>query len=446
MHVPVFTLFARDIPGSPDGIFAFATVLREKAKAGEAVFVAVRQSDGLAPSWRGTSADEYIKSKDAAADDFMNLTDGLYKAAETLDGYAWSLRARQSTAAEYKATLENYDRQLEQAPISQKGQVYNSLLSAAEEVKNSFTKLVEETEADMRVCAAELRNYLHIEALNYDKHGNNHGHQHKLSDADIARINGQLDRLDPSTVGQGKIGDCYYLAALGALMSTEKGRRHVRSCIRAHYDESGKQDGYLVTVYDNPLHPKTSRSQTVFVADVYEHGAVGDGSKPSVASLFEAAYGQVHPGGTRSSVGKQPGIDGGVAPKGFRHITGGSAHDVHPQKGPRGEFHYDDHKRRQIIEAAKTKAVVANTDKGMPGYNSKGEGHTVVEIDGKKQDMKMSPGHVYTLTRADASGVTLRNPWGHNDLASGGHAGAEFKMSWKQFETYCNSATIGEIP
>lgn len=215
MHVPVFTLFARDIPGSPDGIFAFATVLREKAKAGEAVFVAVRQSDGLAPSWRGTSADEYIKSKDAAADDFMNLTDGLYKAAETLDGYAWSLRAHQSTAAEYKATLENYDRQLEQAPISQKGQVYNSLLSAAEEVRNSFTTLVEETEADMRVCAAELRNYLHIEALNYDKHGNNHGHQHKLSDADIARINGQLDRLDPSTVGQGKIGDCYYLAALG---------------------------------------------------------------------------------------------------------------------------------------------------------------------------------------------------------------------------------------
>lgn len=46
MHVPVFTLFARDIPGSPDGIFAFATVLREKAKAGEAVFVAVRQSTG----------------------------------------------------------------------------------------------------------------------------------------------------------------------------------------------------------------------------------------------------------------------------------------------------------------------------------------------------------------------------------------------------------------
>ena len=285
-----------------------------------------------------------------------------------------------------------------------------------------------------------------LKRWNYDKHGNNHGHQHKLSDADIARINGQLDRLDPSTVGQGKIGDCYYLAALGALMSTEKGRRHVRSCIRAHYDESGKQDGYLVTVYDNPLHPKTSRSQTVFVADVYEHGAVGDGSKPSVASLFEAAYGQVHPGGTRSSVGKRPGIDGGVAPKGFRHITGGSAHDVHPQKGPRGEFHYDDHKRQQIIEAAKTKAVVANTDKGMPGYNSKGEGHTVIEIDGKKQDMKMSPGHVYTLTRADASGVTLRNPWGHNDLASGGRAGAEFKMSWKQFETYCNSATIGEIP
>lgn len=82
----------------------------------------------------------------------------------------------------------------------------------------------------------------------------------------------------------------------------------------------------------------------------------------------------------------------------------------------------------------------------MPGYDSEGEGHTVIGIDDKEQDVKMSPGHAYTLTRADVSGVTLHNPWGYNDLTSGGHTGAEFKMSWKQFEAYCSSATIGETP
>lgn len=85
----------------------------------------------------------------------------------------------------------------------------------------------------------------------------------------------------------------------------------LRSCVKAHYDESGQQDGYLVTIYDDPLHPDDSAKKTVFVNDVYAKGNL-KGGKPTFASLFEAAYGQIHPGGTRPSGGAGPsGIEGG---------------------------------------------------------------------------------------------------------------------------------------
>ena len=52
------------------------------------------------------------------------------------------------------------------------------------------------------------------------------------------------------------------------------------------------------------------------------------------------------------------------------------------------------------------------------------------------------------MAAADENGVTLINPWGHNDRSgnTGKSTGATFTMSWEQFYANFGDITIGTIP
>ena len=53
-----------------------------------------------------------------------------------------------------------------------------------------------------------------------------------------------------------------------------------------------------------------------------------------------------------------------------------------------------------------------------------------------------------SVDTADENGVTLINPWGHNDRSgnTGKSTGATFTMSWEQFYANFGDITIGTIP
>lgn len=305
----------------------------------------------------------------------------------------------------------------------------------AEEIYNAYADAFDEAKREATECAALLREILHIEPLNITEDWGNLGEQQQLTSADYARINRELKNPSIEALNQRGIGDCYYIAALGAVTQTQRGRDWLRSCVKAHYDESGQQDGYLVTIYDDPLHPDDSAKKTVFVNDVYAKGNL-KGGKPTFASLFEAAYGQIHPGGTRPSGGAGPsGIEGGSPGEALKDITGKDARRIRRRGDFLGLFGgFPPDARETIAKDVRNHPMVASTDARLSGFE-RGEGHAVVSIDGKRQNIKIASGHAYAIVGADKKGVTLYNPWGHNDPTNGGSpCGGKFTMSWEDFE------------
>ena len=180
----------------------------------------------------------------------------------------------------------------------------------ADRNKASFDLYVEQAKGAATECAARLREALHIEAGVPD--GNGIGRRSGLSPEQIEAINAQIasGNMSYEDIQQHGIGDCYYLAAIMALTKSPEGRQTIQDSIKVHYGPDGKPDGFMVTVYDDPLHPDAKASRTVFVDDVYANGVTGPDGKPNYASILESAYGQQHPGGALDS-GKDNGISGG---------------------------------------------------------------------------------------------------------------------------------------
>lgn len=445
MSIPYFSLFIGELPGKPDRLFATAARLRSNAGEAADIHSDVRRSDGFAPNWKGKSAAAFNVSKNVQSEDLAVLSGGLSDGAESLEAFAWILSERKKAVAEQRAILKDYDRQVNEAPDADKKKVYDDLKDSASRIRAEYHNTFKQTEEDATVCAAEMRKHLHIEPLNRNN-GTSIGRRTDLSDDDIKRINGQLENPDPNLVNQGSIGDCYYLASLAAIMQTDKGDEWLRSCVKPHYDEAGRQDGYLVTVYDDPLHPDSSASQTVLVTDVYQNGVKGKDGEPSLASIFESAYGQIHPGGTAGSTPNGQGIGSGRSTDAMKDITGEEAKRIDRNEGFIGLFSgYSEEQRTEIGNAAKDHPVVADTNASLPGFDKDGNGKATVTINGQPQTINIVSNHSYTVVSSDNNGVTMRNPWGLNQT-DGEDAPAEFTMSWEDFEKYYGDVAIGNYP
>lgn len=81
--------------------------------------------------------------------------------------------------------------------------------------------------------------------------------------------------------------------------------------------------------------------------------------------------------------------------------------------------------------------------------------HTAeVEVDGTRKTITIEAAHAYTVIAADNGGITISNPWGHNNEADGSgnpsnnkpQAGGTFRMSWDDYRRCFMSYTYGRIP
>ncbi|AWE43275.1 C2 family cysteine protease [Actinobaculum sp. 313] len=434
----IFSNLIGDMPGHSQAVFEYADMVQHSASRTAEAETSLRSSRSMTPSWSGASADAYQESIRGQIHDICVLADGTEDGSKSLLRYAWTLRTHEDRVEELHDELLKLDSQYDAAP--DKAAVLPALIRPAKMITQEYADRVSQAKEAAEVCAAELRNSLDLEPVNRRSNGTNVGASEELTEEDIERINRELENLNFNNVQQGSIGDCYYLSALMAVMQYDEGQDWLRSCISPHYDENGKQDGYLVTVYDDPLHPDEKAKQTVLVTDVYAHGATGLDGSPSVISIFESAYGQLHPGGTLD--GSDGGITSGSRQEALQDVTNRSAHTIDGQDG------YSQSEREEIVDALdQDHPATAGTGAAPSEHFENGKEQVEVELpNGSRQKIVLYHSHAYAIVDADENGVTLRNPHGMNRTPYGSEVDGTFTMSWEDFSYYYGNVTVGEIP
>ena len=174
--------------------------------------------------------------------------------------------------------------------------------------------------------------------------------------------------------------------------------------------------------------------QRVLGQDGLVHGH-GNDSQADICSFFEKAFIQSHMGGTQ---GKFPtwGASGSFSAWTMKDISGENATPTF-----KGGFDRDAMKEAAINGIQAKRPVVAES-------SILTNDATVTTPDGSHEKIKIVSQHAYTVIGADENGVTLINPWGHNDCSDGSKSrtGATFTMSWEDFYANYGDVTVGFIP
>ena len=173
----------------------------------------------------------------------------------------------------------------------------------------------------------------------------------------------------------------------------------------------------------------------MFVQDVMLYGdTAGRTPKADLASIFEKAFIQSHPGGTKSM------FPHGGASASFSAIT------MQKVSGIPGIPLVDAGVNRGPIKDATIAAI--NSGHPVVAESSPFAGDAQVTANGRQENITIASSHVYTVAAADENGVTLINPWGHNNRCDGSNTstGATFTMSWEDFYANYGDVTMGFIP
>jgi hypothetical protein len=199
-------------------------------------------------------------------------------------------------------------------------------------------------------------------------------------------IDGPIDlsdeALDPTNMEQGALGDCWFLAAAGAVAQEDP------DWIREHLTEN--EDGtWTVTFYDmwgNPV-------EITVEPTLAENGTKGAGGEDSWISIYEKAAAEYF-GGNYSD------IEGDLASRGLLAITGNPS-----------QLTYDA-SLEELREQLENGPVVATTEQGPADW------YSPERID----DTTIVPNHAYVVESVEervnpATGETetmvhLLNPWG----------------------------------
>ncbi|MBB6333944.1 C2 family cysteine protease [Schaalia hyovaginalis] len=452
--ITIFSSMVADAPGDANVIYTLASSVRDAKTKLEAAETSFASQANMAPNWEGQARDAYENSFSEMRRRTAALTDGTGDGATSLEIYAGEIASTHSAVEALQTEMQRMDQRLEEADPADRSVLFYAMLPSAFNVAGEYRFRIGHLKQAATTCAAELREALHLETVAVDNEGNptSASDRRGLRPDEIDAINAQLKGGDISyrDVNQGAIGDCYYLSALMALMNTDEGDDWLRSCITPHYAADGTIDGYLVTVYDDPLHPDASASQTVLVRDIYANGVKGDDGEAGIATLFEAAYGQIHPQGVGGAGGKGNDIWGGWPEEALEDVTGEDATTVN--SGGQGVFGwgagYSHQEQQQIIDALDNgQPVATETATGAGSYDKDGQASVNVTVDGQPETIRLYDGHAYMVVDADENGVVLCNPHGSNPIAGGGATDdGEFRMSWEDYGTYFGSTSMGRIP
>lgn len=388
----------------------------------------------LAPNWRGEAQREFANSLFSQRSALEKTADDLRAVKRAISTYSTQLRASHS----YIDVLEDQAQRLRSTLRAGDSDALTVYAQELEELRRERDVELRKLEECGRTQAAIVFEAFHCEPQGLGASGA----MQKLTDVDIARISEQLKDLDITLIDQKAIGDCYFLAVLAGIVNSKDGRAFLRQQIKVHYDQNNKPDGFLVTLYDRDFFGNVSQRE-VLVQDVYRDG-VGEhyyqeetnkyAYRPSFASVFEAAYGQISPGGTRWSV-PFGGITAGRHGIAYEALTGHTSQSVYPAlSGLSLKYVYTADDKARIIQAVNNgqaatamSPLIALSDSEV---ETVGEAPTIIK-----------PQHVYTVIAADSQGVTLRNPWGHNPKKE--NEGI-FKITWETYAEHFEWTSYGD--
>ncbi len=187
------------------------------------------------------------------------------------------------------------------------------------------------------------------------------------------------DSIAPSGIDQTRLGDCWFMSSVAALAETPEGRKKLSDMIKRNEDGS-----YTVTFPGDKDHPVTVSGQEVLGNPKINDDAVW-------AKVMEAAILKRDPEAANS---------GGKSWKALDLLT--DQHIIHE------DIHNYMTDTGHLAETLQT--ALAH-----------GEPIVVGSRDSNPKDGPVETNHDYTVTGYDPKTglVTVRNPWGHNDLGKG---------------------------
>lgn len=265
--------------------------------------------------------------------------------------------------------------------------------------------------------------------------------------------------MNYNEVVQGSHGNCYFLANIVALMSSDQGANFLRESIRPITSPlDGEIIGWEVRFFeeDDWWNPFDSRPETwQVVTERYKGGAHGNSQDESIAWLLERAYGQMigHDDSNR-----------GYIMVAAEELVGNGATQISGQGGMPwwailDSGTYSASEQEEIIAALEDQRPVTTETATSP----KDQDHWVregtaehgaykstapVNLDskhGEEVDIRIYGAHAYAIVEADQDGVTLVNPHGNNPI-EGQDAKSDtgqFYMSWEEFEKRFGYVSVG---
>ena len=426
------------VTGDLGSIWSCQNEMRNRPRQIGELYTDVNTVIGRCDEWTGLARDAFVTSADAEKREIGIWEDGTLQAANALKSYYFTLEWVIGSVNGIRARADELWAQYQAMPPETRSSQHADIEGELAYLQTSYNDAKHILSEEALNTAAILREALYFTPEDIHKetspgleHTLDYGDTRPLSDSELSDIFSHLADPSPSlfNIDQGRIGDCHLLASLNAYNQTKEGRRYLASLITVHYDSNGMADGFFVTLpgYDGG-------HQRIFVQDVLVHGN-GNDTQADIASIFEKAFVQSHMGGTR---GKFPtwGASGSFSAWTMKDISGENATPTF-----KGGFDRDAMKEAAINGIQAKRPVVA--DSSILTNDT-----TVTTPDGSHEKIKIVSQHAYTVIGADENGVTLTNPWGHNNRSVGGNSrtGATFTMSWEDFYANFGDVTVGRIP
>ena len=440
MHSPFALLFPQ-LPGDLGAIWSSQNELRNQSRDIKSLHDDISALTITLTDWQGAAKVAFIDSKNNELPELITWRDGTLQAADALKNYYFKLEEAKNTVDSIRGQADDLWNEFWALPLLDRIAHREEYEAKLRELKASYNDATTTLSDEALNTAASLREALYFtpedhQQIDIDNDGDlddvDLGDTRMMSQQELEDIHKRLQ--DPSKplfdIRQHQIGDCHLLSTLNAYNQTEEGRKYLASLVTPHYNAQGKIDGYFV---DFPGYGRNEKR--VFVQDVMTYGdTAGNSSKADLASIFEKAFIQSHEGGTKSM------FPHGGASASFSAITmqkiSGEPGNIIPNVG----LNHGDLKHRTIDAIKWGHPIVAES--------SPFAGDANVTADGSQENITIASSHVYTVAAADENGVTLINPWGHNDRSdgSGGSTGATFTMSWEDFYANYGDVTVGFIP
>ena len=440
MHSPLANLFPQ-LPGDLGSIWACQNEMRNRSRDIKSLHDDISTLTITLADWQGAAKVAFIDSKNKELPELIRWSDGTLQAADALKNYYFKLEeAKQKVDAirrqaddlwddfqplsflNNKADWEEYKKKLADLGFLYsivKGLLSNEALNTAASLKEALYFTPEDhnqidIDGDGKLDDVDL------------------GDTRMMSQQELEDIHKRLQ--DPSKplfdIRQHQIGDCHLLSTLNAYNQTKEGRKYLASLVTPHYNAQGKIDGYFV---DFPGYGRNEKR--VFVQDVMLHGdTAGKTPQADLASIFEKAFVQSHPGGTKGRF-THGGASASLSTITMQNISGEPGNII-----PNVGLNHGDLKHRTIDALKWERPIVAES--------SPFAGDAQATVGNRQENIKIASSHVYTVAAADENGVTLINPWGHNDLSGRNVTTPEaaFTISWDEFYANYGDITIGTIP